>query len=69
MDLDISILCGVELVMRTEVAESVSHMAQAAHSHNHVRKPFIGLHRLLAPTVADQFSQRVSSLYFASVSL
>lgn len=66
---DLSILHRVKPVMRAEVAKSVSHVAQAAHSHSHVRKPFVGLHQLLTPTVADQLSQRVSSLYSAAVSL
>lgn len=66
---DLSILHRVKPVMRAEVAKSVSHVAQAAHSHSHVRKPFVGLHQFFMPTVADQLSQRVSSLYSAAVSL
>lgn len=65
---DLSILQGVELVMRTEVAESVSHMAQAAYSPDHVRKPFIASNRLLTPMVSDQHSEGVSSQYSTCLS-
>lgn len=51
---DLSILRRGEPVMRTEVAESASHMAQATRSHDHVGKPFVALHQLLTPIVSDQ---------------
>lgn len=52
--------------MRTEVAESASHMAQATRSHDHVRTPFLALHQLLTPIVSDQHS--VSSHYATCLS-